>query len=150
MENAEMSLNANAIGGFRGMDAFKKAFSVDQSEVDSGYVENWSISHHSNATASISGLSSSAKLSLSSFKKSGDLEPISESVDLEGEIWKTKITNQENIPIFFFNCCHRSPRNPNHPKYTTFEIISHTNTAECAQPTRNDTDKGQLFFQFVR
>lgn len=84
MENAEISINANAIGGFCGMDAFKKVLSVDQSEVDSGFAENWSISHHSSAAASISGLSNSAKLSTSSFKKSSDLETIPESVDLKG------------------------------------------------------------------
>lgn len=87
MENADMSLNANAVGGFAGMDAHKKALMGDQSELESGYVStNWSISH-SQATGSDvlgMGLSHSAKFSSSSFKRSLDLETISENVELKG------------------------------------------------------------------
>lgn len=71
-----MSMNANAIGGFHGMDVHKRALIGDHSDVDSGYVSNWSISN-SHATASTSGLSNSAKFSSSSFKRSVDLETIS-------------------------------------------------------------------------
>lgn len=88
MESAEMSLNANAnaVGGFAGMDAHKKALMGDQSELESGYVSNWSISH-SQATGSDvlgMGLSNSAKFSSSSFKRSIDLETISENTELKG------------------------------------------------------------------
>lgn len=99
MENADMSLNANAVGGFAGMDAHKKALMADQSELESGYVStNWSISH-SHATASdvlSMGLSHSAKYSSSSFKRSLDLEPISENVELKGEFKKSISTQQPN------------------------------------------------------
>lgn len=97
-----MSLNANAVGSFAGMEyaAHKKALMGDQSELaESGYVStNWSISH-SHATASDvlgMGLSHSAKYSSSSFKRSLDLEPISENAELKGEptaenMWQTEI-----------------------------------------------------------
>lgn len=90
MENTELSLNtnANAAGGFAGMDAQKKALMGDQSELESGYVSNWSISH-SQATGSDvlgMGLSHSAKFSSSSFKRSLDLETISENTESKGEL----------------------------------------------------------------
>lgn len=50
MENAEMPLIADSIGGY-GRHMLKKGLSSDHSEIDSGYAENWSISH-SHATAS--------------------------------------------------------------------------------------------------
>lgn len=78
-----MSTNINAIGSFHAIDGHKKTLLADQSDVDSGYVENWSISH-SNATASTSGISNSAKYSSLSFKKSTDLGTISENVELKG------------------------------------------------------------------
>lgn len=78
--DAELSLNANASHGFHGMDVNKKAV-VDHSELDSGYVSNWSISQ-SHAGASTSALSNSAKFS--SFKKSIDLDPIAEDKVLKG------------------------------------------------------------------
>lgn len=76
MESAELSTNDNAIG--RGMDAHKKALFADHSDIDSGYVE-LSMSQ-SNATASTSGLSSS-KFSSTLFKKSIDLETITENIE---------------------------------------------------------------------
>lgn len=84
--DAEISTNPNAIGSFHGIDAHKKALFVEHSASDSGFLtlENWSISH-SNVGASTSGLSSSAKLSSSLFKRSTDLEPISENVEPSGE-----------------------------------------------------------------
>lgn len=92
-----MSLNANAVGGFAGMDVHKKALMGDQSELESGYVStNWSISN-SQATGGSDalgmGLSHSAKFSSSSFKRSLDLETISENTELKGEFKTT-------IPLF--------------------------------------------------
>lgn len=89
MENAEMSIsaNVNAVGGFAGMEVNKRALMGDQSELESGYVSNWSISH-SQATGSDvlgMGLSQSGKFSSSSFKRSLDLETISENTELKGE-----------------------------------------------------------------
>lgn len=88
MEKAEMSINAhgNAVGGFDGMDIHKKALIGENSEMESGYVSNWSISQ-SHVTASTSGLSNSGKFSSLSFKKSLDLETISENNELKGKIW---------------------------------------------------------------
>lgn len=90
MDNAEISTNQNALGSFHGLDAHKKAFFVDHSEIDSGYAENWSISH-SNVAASTSGISNSAKLSTSLFRRSTELEPISENHELSGEFLLRKI-----------------------------------------------------------
>lgn len=81
-----MSINANAMGGFAGMDANKKALIGENSEMESGYVSNWSISH-SHVTASTSGLSSSAKFSSLSFKRSVDLGTISENNEPKGKIF---------------------------------------------------------------
>lgn len=82
-----MSINANANGGFAGMDAHKKALIGENSEMESGYVSNWSISH-SHVTASTSGLSSSANFrSSSSFKRSVDLETISENNEPKGKFF---------------------------------------------------------------
>lgn len=83
MDNAEISINAHAVGSFGGMDMHKKGLISENSELESGYVSNWSISH-SHVTASTSGLSSSAKFSSLSFKRSLDLETISETQELKG------------------------------------------------------------------
>lgn len=82
-----MPVNANAIYGHHGRDMLKKGLSVDRSEIDSGFDENWSISHsHATTTtaASVSGLSNSGKFASLSFKRSLDLETISECPDLKG------------------------------------------------------------------
>lgn len=87
MDNGEATTNQNAVVSFHGMDtAHKRALFADRSDFagDSGFAENWSISH-SSVAASTSGLSNSAKLSSSSFRKSNDLEPISENNELSGE-----------------------------------------------------------------
>lgn len=86
MESAEMSLNANAVGGFAGMDVHKKALMGDQSELESGYVSSWSISHSHGTPSDVlgMGLSQSGKFSSSSFKRSLDLETISENAELKG------------------------------------------------------------------
>lgn len=78
MENPEMSLNAhaNAVGGIASMDVNKKALMSDQSKLESGYVSNLSISQV--------GHSQSSKCSSSSFKRSLDLETISENPELKG------------------------------------------------------------------
>lgn len=88
MEKAEMSINANgnAVGGFDGMDVHKKALLGENSEMESGYASNWSISH-SHITASTSGLSNSGKFSSLSFKRSLDLETISEHNEQKSKIF---------------------------------------------------------------
>lgn len=85
MDNGEVTTNQNAVASFHGMDLMhKRALFADRSGGDSGFAENWSISH-SSVAASTSGLSNSAKLSSSSFRRSNDLEPISENNELSGE-----------------------------------------------------------------
>lgn len=94
MENAEISLNANvnaagAVGGgvgFAGMDAHKKALMGDQSELESGYVSNWSLSHSQATVSDVYGMghSHSARYSSSSSKRSLDLETISENTEFKG------------------------------------------------------------------
>lgn len=83
MENAETSVNINPMdfmgSGFHGMDPHKKALIAENSEMESGYVSNCSISH-SHVTAS--SWSNSARFL--SFKKSLDLETISENKELKG------------------------------------------------------------------
>lgn len=76
--------NSNAVVNYNGMDAHKKAlFGHNSSELDSGYAENFSMSH---ATGSTSGLSSSAKYTSMSSKRSLDLETISENNEQKGKI----------------------------------------------------------------
>lgn len=83
MDNAEISTNPNAIDSFHGMDAHKKAlFAGQHSEIDSGYGADSLSYSQSNSVASTSGLSSSAKFSSSLFKRSTDLEPISENIEM--------------------------------------------------------------------
>lgn len=76
--------NSNAVVNYNGMDAHKKAlFGHNSSDLDSGFAENFSMSH---ATGSTSGLSSSAKYTSMSSKRSLDLETISENNEQKGEI----------------------------------------------------------------
>lgn len=77
-----MNANVNAVDGFVGLDAHKKAMAGDQSELESGYVSNYSISH-SQATAS-DEMGHSGKFSSLSFKRSPDLETIAENTELKG------------------------------------------------------------------
>lgn len=79
------SINSNAVVNYNGMDAHKKAlFGHNSSDLDSGYAENFSMSH---ATGSTSGLSSSAKYTSMSSKRSLDLETISENNEQKGKIF---------------------------------------------------------------
>lgn len=78
-----MSL-VNAVGSIAGMDAHKKALMSDHSELESGYVSNLSISHATTSDVLGMGHSQSAKFSSSSFKRSLDLETISENPELKG------------------------------------------------------------------
>lgn len=94
MDNADLSINANAIGDYHGLDAHKKALmGHNHSDLDSGFAENWSISQ---ATASTSGLSSSSKYTSMSFKKSLDLETIAENNEVKGKNNSTIISMQIN------------------------------------------------------
>ncbi|XP_031630455.1 uncharacterized protein LOC116345331 [Contarinia nasturtii] len=111
MECAEMSINVTAIG--RGMDVHKKALFVEHSDVDSGIELSMS---QSNATASTSGLSSSAKFSSTSFKRSIDLETISENIEPNENLQETPTTRS----IRYLNAFHiNTPQNARNQIETT-------------------------------
>lgn len=147
-------MSLNAVGGFAGMDAQKKALMGDQSELESGYVSNYSISN-SHATSSDvlgMGLSHSAKYSSSSssFKRSIDLEPISENAELKGQYKLTIHTPHSFYKHFYFHiflalCATESQETPTTRSIRHLNAF-HINTPQNTRDQLETTPKKANYF----